>query len=350
MYMPNRASLEYISALDGFISVARADMLRNEKTQIRCPCRGCKNEVLLDSTNELQAHLIMRGFVDGYRRWTCHGEELEGHEADEVSSELSDEDDQDIADGHDNLQQMLCDAEGTNPDGREYPQFLSLLEDSEKPLFPGCKAKHTRLAVALEMLKLKASSNWSDVSFTKLLRLIADILPEGNGLPTSTYKAKKVICPLGLEVEKIHGCPNDCILYRKEYADLHRCPVCKASRYKRGNNEDDGIDDHDGAPKGPPAKVAWYLPVIPRLKRLFANKQEAKQLCWHSEGRKVDGIMRHPIDATQWRNVDRVFEDFGQEPRNIRFGMSTDGFNPFGNMSSRHNTWPVCTTFLLGCI
>jgi hypothetical protein len=26
---------------------------------------------------------------------------------------------------------------------------------------------------------------------------------------------------------------------------------------------------------------------------------------------------------------------------NIRFGLSTDGMNPFGDMSSRHSTWPV---------
>ena len=38
----------------------------------------------------------------------------------------------------------------------------------------------------------------------------------------------------------------------------------------------------------------------------------------------------------------RVFtEEFGAEPRNIRLGLSTDGMNPFGNMSSRHSTWPV---------
>ena len=36
-----------------------------------------------------------------------------------------------------------------------------------------------------------------------------------------------------------------------------------------------------------------------------------------------------------------MFVDFGVEPRNIRFGLSTDGMNPFGNMSSRHSTWPV---------
>ena len=53
-----------------------------------------------------------------------------------------------------------------------------------------------------------------------------NLLSEGNTLPATTYEAKKVVCPLGLEVQKIHACPNDCILYRGEYENLDSCPVC----------------------------------------------------------------------------------------------------------------------------
>ena len=49
-------------------------------------------------------------------------------------------------------------------------------------------------------------------------------LPKDNELPDSTY-ATKVVCPLGLEVQKIHACPNDCILYRGAYEDLNACSV-----------------------------------------------------------------------------------------------------------------------------
>jgi hypothetical protein len=31
-------------------------------------------------------------------------------------------------------------------------------------------------------------------------------------------------------------------------------------------------------------------------------------------------------------------EDFSNDPRNIRFGLSTDGMNPFGEMRNPHNT------------
>ncbi|GJW60712.1 uncharacterized protein Tco_0110047 [Tanacetum coccineum] len=76
------------------------------------------------------------------------------------------------------------------------------------------------------------------------------------------------------------------------------------------------------------------------LKRLFANSKDAKLFRWHAEERKKDGKIRHVADSPQWRYIDNI-ENFGEEIRNIRFGLSSDGINPFGNMSSRHSTWPV---------
>src|SRR6266540_2228119 len=90
------------------------------------------------------------------------------------------------------------------------------------------------------------------------------MLPEGNELPANTYRVKKVICPLGLEVEKIHACRNDCILYWKEFANLHSCLVCGASWYK-GKSGPEGVEERVEVTKGTPTKVAWYLPIIPRL-------------------------------------------------------------------------------------
>jgi len=37
----------------------------------------------------------------------------------------------------------------------------------------------------------------------------------------------------------------------------------------------------------------WYLPIIPRLKWFFGNVNDAKNLRWHSSGRKCDGLLRH---------------------------------------------------------
>jgi hypothetical protein len=54
-----------------------------------------------------------------------------------------------------------------------------------------------------------------------------------------------------------------------------------------------------------------------------------------------DQMLRYPTDVSQWRNVDREFPDFGKDAENIRFGLSTDGMNPFGEWASSHSTWLV---------
>ena len=87
-----------------------------------------------------------------------------------------------------------------------------------------------------------------------------------------------------------------------------------------------------------PAKVMWYFPLIPRQKCLFMNKTNAKLMRWHKKDHKQDNILRHPADGSQWRKVDRTFPIFTNDARNIRFGLSTDGMNSFGEQSSGHST------------
>jgi hypothetical protein len=68
--------------------------------------------------------------------------------------------------------------------------------------YKGCHKEHTVLRMRLELLKLNASNGWSDSSFSSLLELLSKVLPKPNGLPSITYLAKKIICPLILGVEK----------------------------------------------------------------------------------------------------------------------------------------------------
>ena len=124
-------------------------------------------------------------------------------------------------------------------------------------------------------MNLKATNGWTDKSFTELLVLLNEMLPEGNTLPTQNYDAKKILCPMGTEYKRIHACPNDCILYRKEFEDLKKCSKCESSRYKqKRNSEDNGQIEKEGSA----LKVVWYLPIVPRLKRLFAILKMLKTL------------------------------------------------------------------------
>jgi hypothetical protein len=52
------------------------------------------------------------------------------------------------------------------------------------------------------------------------------------------------------------------------------------------------------AQKKIPALVMWYLPVVDRLRCLFANPEDAKLMSWHaSDEHKDDGKLRtRPMD------------------------------------------------------
>jgi hypothetical protein len=74
---------------------------------------------------------------------------------------------------------------------------------------------------------------------------------------------------------------------------------------------------------------------------MFRNKEHAKLLRWHKEDRKVDDMLRHPTDGSQWRSIDTEFLKLAENARNLRFALNTDGMNPFRVQSSSHSTWLV---------
>ncbi|XP_039119539.1 uncharacterized protein LOC120255833 [Dioscorea cayenensis subsp. rotundata] len=61
----------------------------------------------------------------------------------------------------------------------------------------------------------------------------------------------------------------------------------------------------------------------------------------HANGRPNDGLLRHPADAEAWKSFDARYPDFACDPRNVRLGLSSDGFNPFKLLSTSYSTWPV---------
>ena len=83
-----------------------------------------------------------------------------------------------------------------------------MLEDHRKLLYPDCENGLKKLGTTLELLQCKATNGVSDKGFGELLKLVKKTLPKDNELPTTTYEAKQLVCPLGLEVQKIHACPQ----------------------------------------------------------------------------------------------------------------------------------------------
>lgn len=67
----------------------------------------------------------------------------------------------------------------------------------------------------------------------------------------------------------------------------------------------------------------------------------AVDLRWHSDGRTNDGFLGHPANSHAWKEFDRNSPSFALDPRNVRLGFASDGFNSFGSRNSRYTTWPV---------
>jgi hypothetical protein len=110
-----------------------------------------------------------------------------------------------------------------------------LCDNFNKPLYPDC-VKFNKISTVFKLYNLKIINWWSDNSFTSLLKLLWDVLPNNNELPDSTYKVKKLLRPLSMKVERIHACTNDCILYWNGYSDMNKCPKCNDSWYKLKND------------------------------------------------------------------------------------------------------------------
>jgi len=120
----------------------------------------------------------------------------------------------------DRLEDMIRDLGQESFQQAHAPMYDTLQTGSKKPLYLGCKNSLTLLSAVLSLVNVKARYVWSDKSFTSLLQVVHNMLPRENTLPKSYYQAKKILCLMGMEYQKIHACLNDCILYRHEFQEM----------------------------------------------------------------------------------------------------------------------------------
>ena len=164
--------------------------------------------------------------------------------------------------------------DGSDPD---IEAFHQLLDDAGQQLYPGCTS-FSKLHFVVRLLHTKFLGGWSDKSFNILLELLNKALPGHSPLPKNFHEAKKMIKCLGLGYVNIHACENDCILFRKQYANADQCPICKTSRWKSEKKSLDGKRVHQV-----PRKVLRYFPIKKRLQRLFVSPKSATNCKWHDE-------------------------------------------------------------------
>ncbi|XP_058763597.1 uncharacterized protein LOC131637050 [Vicia villosa] len=159
-------------------------------------------------------------------------------------------------------------------------------------------------------------------------------------IPDTFNKAKGMIRDLGLDYKKINACCNDCMIYWKDHENDTSCHVCGAPLWNEDVKENDKIEKNHKSHKVP-SKVLRHFALIPRLQRLFMCSKTASSLRWHDEEHSKDGKLRHPADGEAWTEFDKCHSEFANEPRNIRLGLASDGFNPFRTINLSYSSWPV---------
>ncbi|XP_035540218.1 uncharacterized protein LOC118344206 [Juglans regia] len=337
----------YADGVNTFLTLAQNHSQGSDR--IQCPCRSCCSNLFLP-IRIVETHLFIKGINPNYTQWVFHGEEEtrsfndDGDDGDDGDDSVADYADEYI----DDMDHMLDDIRAStfvdvpqdhrNPlptrgsilDPSPSSSFDHLLEDARRPLFAGC-TKFSKLSIIVKLLHIKTLNGWSIKSFDMLLNLLRSAFPDSE-LPHSYEESKSLERGLGLNYHKIHACPNDSILFWKENANLNECPNCKDSRWVPNTHKARLISQ----------KVLRHFPLKPRLQRLFVSAKIVGDMRWHKEQQLTDeASLRHPADSESWNRFDEEHSWFAQDARNVRLGMSSDGFNPFSNMSKPYSIWPV---------
>ena len=145
----------------------------------------------------------------------------------------------------------------------------------------GCTS-YIELSIALRMMSIKSDYNTSQGYSDEIMKLLQETNPEENLVPPNLYEMKKLVSKLGLGHKKIDCCLNGCMLYYKDDMGERHCKFCGAPRYKEPRQGRQGRQGRDRY-KEVPLKRMYYLPLIPRLQRLYASMKSAENMRWHHE-------------------------------------------------------------------
>ncbi|KAL0384767.1 UNVERIFIED_CONTAM: hypothetical protein Sradi_2871000 [Sesamum radiatum] len=91
-------------------------------------------------------------------------------------------------------------------------------------------------------------------------------------------------------------------------------------------------------------KMSQYLPLTPRLQRLYASPATVECMTWHASHHMKQGSMHHPSDAEARRHFDCAHPNFAMEPRNVRLGLCVDEFVPHRQYDKMNSCWSVILT------
>jgi hypothetical protein len=171
------------------------------------------------------------------------------------------------------------------------------------------------------------------------VKLIIDLIPAKYNMPKDLYLSKKIVAGFGMNYVEIDVCKKNCMLFCKEHKDDTKCMHCGRSRYVKVVNKDGASITTKVA-----VKQLRYMPITPRLKRLYLSEEIVKQMRWHKE-EKCDSedpdIMLHPTDSDAWKALECFDPEFARDPRSVHLVLSMNGFKPHSKANSSYSYLPV---------
>nr|GMD70570.1 uncharacterized protein LOC109179592 [Ipomoea batatas] len=106
--------------------------------------------------------------------------------------------------------------ESPNPEAQK---FYDMLKAADQGLFPECK-KHSQLSFVARLMSLKSENHISEKCFNQITELIKEVVPEDNLVPDNFYETKRLLRGMGLPVQKIDCCKNNCMIYWESDIDM----------------------------------------------------------------------------------------------------------------------------------
>ncbi|KAL6213983.1 hypothetical protein ACLB2K_013421 [Fragaria x ananassa] len=203
----DRRSKEFELGFEEFLKFAESNAVNIDK--ISCPCKKCCN-VDGFSVEVVRDHVFYYGILESYKVWRWHGESMYDNGVESECESESESVNGDPGMGENDVEVGESEDEEMSEDSNE---FLKFVEDGDQPLYNGCDHT-TKMNFLVESFSWKAKHVVTDSCFGDFLELVKGLLPAENLVPLTTNDAKKTLSVLGMDYEKIHACPNDCILYR----------------------------------------------------------------------------------------------------------------------------------------
>ena len=176
----------------------------------------------------------------------------------------------------------------------------------------------------------------SKEAFDRLLFILHSyILPTGNVLPANYAKAYSIINSKLVPVQTYHCCINDCIIYRKTSQDnfesLQCYPTCGEQQYEPETKI--------------PRKVFKYIPLQPRLQRIFEGKDMSRIVQQH-QNLHVSNDIQDIHQSSMWKELYDDNGPFCNDSRSISLALCLDGMNPFSKDKVQYSMTPITLSLL----